>query len=154
MIGVRVGKVINRFKVGKHFLIRITDDSFSYAWDTERIRREAILDGMYVIRTSVAEETLDAESVARTYKDLSKVEKAFRCCKTIDLNVRPIRHRLADRVRSPVFLCMLAYYVEWHMRKALAPLLFEDHPRNQRKAQSIVALQRRSPAVAMKARTR
>jgi transposase len=125
-IGVRVGKIINRYSVAKHFNLEITDNSFSYQRNCEKIAAEANLDGMYVIRTSVSESILDDPSTVKAYKSLSQVEQAFRCYKTIDLKVRPIYHRLAHRVRSHVFLCLLAYYVEWHMRERLAPLLFEE----------------------------
>lgn len=147
-IGVRVGKVINHYKVGKHFVLEITEDSFSYRRDEEKIAAEALLDGLYVIRTSVADECLKANETVRAYKDLAKVERAFRCMKTIDLRVRPIYHWLADRVRAHVFLCMLSYYVEWHMRKLLAPLLFDDHDREAAEAlrTSVVAPAERSPA--------
>lgn len=125
-IGIRVGKIINQYKVGKHFVIEITEEGLSYHRDEEKIQQEAMLDGLYVIRTSLASETLDNEATVRAYKDLSKVERAFRSLKTMDLKVRPIYHRLDDRIRSHVFLCMLAYYVEWHLRQRLAPLLFDD----------------------------
>ncbi len=125
-IGVRVGKIINRYSVAKHFNLEITDNSFSYKRNRDKIAAEANLDGMYVIRTSVSESILDDPSTVKAYKSLSQVEQAFRCYKTIDLKVRPIYHRLAHRVRSHVFLCLLAYYVEWHMRERLAPLLFEE----------------------------
>ena len=125
-IGVRVGKIINRYSVAKHFNLSITDNSFSYERHSEKIAAEANLDGMYVIRTSVSESILDDPSTVKAYKSLSQVEQAFRCYKTIDLKVRPIYHRLAHRVRAHVFLCLLAYYVEWHMRERLAPLLFEE----------------------------
>jgi len=125
-IGLRVGKLINHYKVGKHFILDITEDHFSYRRDEEKIAAEATLDGLYVIRTSVSPQTLTAESTVRAYKDLSKVERAFRSIKTIDLKVRPIYHWLEDRVRAHVFMCMLAYYVEWHMRQKLQPILFDD----------------------------
>jgi len=125
-IGLRVGKFINRYKVGKHVLLEITEESFSYRRDEAKIAAEASLDGLYVIRTSVSAQTLSAESTVRAYKDLSKVERAFRSIKTVDLKIRPIYHRLEDRVRAHVFLCMLAYYVEWHMREKLQPILFDD----------------------------
>jgi hypothetical protein len=117
-IGVRVGKVINRYKVGKHFEIEIAEKSFSYRRNEEKINQEAALDGLYAVRTSVGADTLDDASVVRAYKDLSQVEQAFRSLKTVDLKVRPIHHWLEHRVRAHVFLCMLAYYVEWHMRQA------------------------------------
>jgi transposase len=128
-IGLRVGKVLGRFKVAKHFEIAITDTSFTYPRKQQAIEAEAALDGIYVLRTSVPEDVLGAEETVRAYKDLAKVERAFRCLKTVDLHIRPIHHHLVERVRAHVFLCMLAYYVEWHMRKAWAPLLFaEDDP--------------------------
>jgi hypothetical protein len=128
-IGLRVGKVLGRFKMAKHFEITITETSFSYRRKQEAIETEAALDGIYVLRTSVSKEALGTEDTVRAYKDLAKVERAFRCLKTVDLHVRPIHHRLEDRVRAHIFLCMLAYYVEWHMRQAWAPLLFaEDDP--------------------------
>jgi len=126
-IGVRVGKVVARSKVTKHFLIEITDEGFSYRRNEEKIAAEAALDGIYILRTSLSADEMPAEETVRTYKSLSKVERAFRCLKTTDLHIRPIYHRLEDRVRAHVFLCVLAYYVEWHMRRALAPILFEDH---------------------------
>jgi len=155
-IGLRVGKVLNRFKVGKHFRLFITGDSFRYERDTARIEAEAALDGLYVIRTSVTADALDAEQTVRAYKGLSKAERAFRSMKTVDLKVRPIHHRLADRVRAHVFLCMLAYYVEWHMHEALAPILFDDDDTVARDAlrESVVAPARRSPRADRKAATK
>jgi hypothetical protein len=125
-IGVRVGKVINRYKMGKHFITEIEDSRFTYRRDQAKIEKETALDGIYIIRTSVRREDLQDHAAVRAYKDLSKVEQAFRSLKTVDLKVRPIYHRLENRVRAHVFLCMLAYYVEWHMRRALAPILFEE----------------------------
>jgi len=125
-IGKKVGKVIDRFKVGKHFRLTIEEGHFSFVRDEERIRREEALDGIYVIRTSEPAERLSAEDAVRSYKSLTRVECAFRSLKGIDLLVRPIWHHTEDHVRAHVFLCMLAYYVEWHLRKALAPLLFDD----------------------------
>ncbi len=125
-IGKKVGKVINRFKMGKHFELAIDDGAFSFNRREEQIRKEAELDGIYVIRTSEPAERLSAEDTVRSYKSLAQLEQAFRCLKGIDLLVRPMRHRLEDRIRAHVFLCVLAYYVEWHMRKALAPILFDD----------------------------
>ncbi len=128
-IGLRVGKVLGRFKMAKHFEIAITATTFTYRRKQEAIEAEAALDGIYVLRTSVSKEMLGTEETVRAYKDLAKVERAFRCMKTVDLQVRPIHHRLEGRVRAHVFLCMLAYYVEWHLRRAWAPLLFaEDDP--------------------------
>ena len=125
-IGKKVGKVIDRFKVGKHFRLTIEEGHFSFVRDEEKIRREEALDGIYVIRTSEPAERLSAEDAVRSYKSLTRVERAFRSLKGIDLLVRPIWHHTEDRVRAHVFLCMLAYYVEWHLRKTLAPLLFDD----------------------------
>jgi transposase len=125
-IGLRVGKVINRYKVGKHFALTIQDGLFQCRRDEESIEREARLDGIYVIRTSESAKQMSAEDTVRHYKGLSQVERAFRCLKGVDLMVRPIRHFTEDHVKAHIFLCMLAYYVEWHMREALAPLLFDD----------------------------
>ena len=140
-IGLRVGRVLQRFKMAKHFQVTITEAEFTYGRDEERIAQEAALDGVYIIRTSVPDTTLDAEDTVRAYKALSEVERAFRSYKTVDLRVRPIYHYLADRVRAHVLLCMLAYYVEWHMRQALAPMLFDDDNKAAAEAQraSVVA---------------
>ena len=155
-IGLRVGRVLGKFKMGKHFRIKITDDSFQYERDTARIAQEAALDGIYIIRTSLPAETMNTENTVRAYKNLSVVERAFRSFKTLDLNVRPIHHRLAHRVRSHVFLCMLAYYVEWHMRKSLAPVLFDDDDKSTADAlrSSIVAPAKRSTRALRKASTK
>ncbi len=146
-IGIRVGKVVNKHKMEKHFILEITEASFSYRRNDEKIAAEAILDGLYVIRTSVSKQALGPESTVRAYKNLSKVERAFRCIKTVDLKVRPIFHRLDERVRAHVFLCMLAYYVELHMRQRLAPILFDDEDKELAEAvrESIVAPAERSP---------
>ena len=125
-IGKKVGKVLHHYKMGKHFELEIEDSTFHYARREDSIGRESELDGIYVIRTSEPVERLSAEDTVRSYKRLTLIEQAFRCLKGIDLLVRPIRHRDAQRVRAHIFLCMLAYYVQWHMRKALAPLLFID----------------------------
>jgi transposase len=125
-IGVKVGRVVNRFKVAKHFSLTIEDGHFEWVRNEETIATEAALDGIYVIRTSEPSERLSAEDTVRSYKNLSHIERAFRTLKGVDLRVRPIRHRTEDHVRAHIFLCLLAYYVEWHMRKAWAPLLFED----------------------------
>jgi transposase len=119
-IGMRVGLALARTKMGKHFKVEFTDDSFHFERRQTNIEREAALDGIYVIRTSLPKCEIDPESVVRAYKQLANVERAFRSIKTIDLKIRPVFHYTADRVRSHVFLCMLAYYVEWHMREALA----------------------------------
>jgi hypothetical protein len=125
-IGVRVGKVLNRWKVGKHFKVEIDDGRFAFCREEEKIAAEAALDGLYVIRTSEPAEKLSALAVVRTYKGLSAVERLFRTLKGLEVKVRPIFHRVPERVRAHIFICLLAYYVEWHMRKALAPLLFDD----------------------------
>jgi transposase len=146
-IGLAVGRVLGRYKMGKHFRLFIEEDGFRCERKQDNIEREAALDGIYVIRTSVPAETLSGEKVVERYKGLSDVERAFRSLKSVDLKVRPIYHYLADRVRSHVFLCMLAYYVEWHMRRALAPMLFDDDdPQAAEQArQSIVSPAERSP---------
>jgi transposase len=126
-IAIKVGKVFGRYKVGKHYNYTIGNGTFQWARHEESIEQEAKLDGIYVIRTSEPKERLSAEDTVRSYKSLSQVERAFRCLKGIfDVLVRPIRHRTANRVPAHFFLCLLAYYVEWHMRRALAPILFED----------------------------
>ena len=155
-IGLRVGKVFNRFKVAKHFDITITEEGFSYERNTERISQEAALDGLYVIRTSVSQAVLSAEQTVGAYKGLAVVERAFRSYKTVDLKVRPIYHYLADRVRAHVFLCMLAYYVEWHMRQKLAPMLFDDEDKAlvHKQRASIVAPAQPSPKARRKVRTK
>ena len=155
-IALRVGNLLNRYKVGKHFILHIHDEEFSYQRNHEKIAQEAALDGIYVIRTSVPSEALDAEGAVRAYKALSRVEQAFRSYKSIDLKVRPIHHRLADRVRAHVFLCMLAYYVEWHMRQALSPMLFEDDDPAGAEGQrtSVVAPAKRSPSAMRKTKSK
>jgi len=153
-IGVRVGEVINRYKMAKHFVTEITGERFTYRRSEAKIAAEQQLDGIYIVRSNVEPEQLDATQTVRAYKDLAKVERAFRCFKSVDLKVRPFYHRRADRVRAHVLLCMLAYYVEWHMRRALAPLLFDDHDPAAAEQQrtSIVAPARRSKAAVAKAR--
>ena len=132
-IGKKVGKVINRYKVSKHFALEIYDGAFSFSRKEETIRRESELDGIYIIRTSEPAERISAEDTVRSYKRLEQVESAIRCMKGVDLLVRPIHHRTEDHVRAHIFLCMLAYYVEFHMRKALAPLLFDDEELDERR---------------------
>ena len=128
-IALRVGRTIDQYKMRKHFELTITDDSFSYSRREDSIAAESSLDGLYVVRTSVTPEVMDADTVVRTYKSLSQVERAFRSLKTVDLHIRPIYHRNDDRIKAHVFLCMLAYYVEWHMRESLREVLFEDEDR-------------------------
>ena len=125
-IAEKLGRVKNRFQVAKHFRTEIADGSFHYERRTEAIIREAQLDGFYMLRTSEPADRLPTAAVVRRYKDLTRVERAFRSLKTVDLHIRPIRHRVESRVRAHLFLCLLAYYVHWHLRQALAPLLFDD----------------------------
>lgn len=125
-IALKVGKVLGRYKMGKHFLYTIGEGKFQWSRREQTIEQEAKLDGIYLIRTSESEERLSAADTVRSYKSLAQVERAFRTLKGMDLRIRPIHHRTEDHVRAHIFLCMLAFYVEWHMRQALAPLLFED----------------------------
>jgi transposase len=125
-IGLKVGRMINRYKMAKHFELTIGEGTFSYSRRAEQIAQEQQLDGLYVIRTSEPQERLTPADAVRGYKNLAQVERAFRCLKGVDLRVRPIYLRTEDHVRAHVFLCLLAYYVEWHMRRALAELLYED----------------------------
>ena len=156
-IGARVGKVIGRYKMAKHFEWSIDEKGgFSYRRNASSIAAEAALDGLYVVRTSLPEAELDAHGTVRAYKRLSTVERAFRSLKTVDLKVRPVFHRTPERVRAHVLLCMLAYYVEWHMRQRLRPLLFddEDHEGAEAARASIVAPARVSQSAESKARTK
>ena len=150
-IGQKVGRIKGRFKVAKHFRLVIAGGAFRYQRDTDTIAAEARLDGLYVIRTSEPRDSLSPEDAVRAYKDLGQVEQAFRCLKGLDIRVRPIRHRHEDRVRAHIFLCLLAYYLEWHLRKALAPLLFDDETREaDRKTRDPVAPAKPSPAARRK----
>ena len=149
-IGVAAGKVINQYKVAKHFELTITDDSFTYVRLNTNIAAEAALDGLYIIRTSVTAQRMDASTCVRTYKSLAQVERAFRSIKTMDLKVRPIHHHLEGRVRAHIFLCMLAYYVQWHMRQAWAPLMFTDEDQAAKLVRDPVAPARRSDAAMKK----
>jgi hypothetical protein len=156
-IALAVGRVIDHYKMAKHFTVVIADDDLTFTRNTAQIDAEAALDGVYVLRTSLKPETLDATSTVKAYKQLAHVERAFRSLKTVDIEVRPIHHRRPHRVRSHVFLCMLAYYVEWHMRQALKPLLFDDdHDKAAADAarRSIVAKAKRSQAADRKALTK
>jgi hypothetical protein len=150
-IGVRVGKVVNKYKVAKHFVLDIQAGRFTYRLDDTSVAAEAALDGLYVIRTSVPPTRMEAAEVVPSYKQLSTVERAFRAYKTIDLKVRPIHHRLEQRVRAHIFLCMLAYYVQWHMIEAWRPLLFCDEDLQARQTRDPVAPAKRSPAALAKA---
>jgi transposase len=153
-IGVRTGKVLNQYKVGKHFVLDIRDDAFSFHIDEAKVAAEASLDGVYVVRTSVSRERLGTDDTVRSYKGLCQVERAFRSLKTVDLKVRPIHHRLETRVRAHIFLCMLAYYVEWHLREAWSPLLFDDEDRAAKQTRDPVSPARRSATAERKARTK
>jgi transposase len=153
-IGVRVGRAVNKYKVAKHFELQITDQSFDFSVRESQIIGEAGLDGVYVIRTGVAKRTMDSDDTVRNYKALSNVERAFRSFKTVDLKVRPIHHRLETRVRAHIFLCMLAYYLEWHMREAWRELLFADEEQAAKATRDPVAPAQRSAAADKKARTR
>jgi transposase len=154
-IGLAAGAVIEKHKMRKHFDLAITDTGFSLTRKADAITAEAATDGIYIVRTSLAAELLDDAATVRSYKSLSQVERAFRCIKTVDLHVRPVHHWLADRVRAHVFLCMLAYYLEWHMRRKLAQLLFDDTDREAAESlrKSIVASARRSPEAIRKQNT-
>jgi transposase len=154
-IALAVGEVLNTHKMKKHFELEIADTAFRFTRKTAEIAAEAATDGLYVVRTSLSEATLDDAATVRSYKSLALVERAFRCIKTVDLHVRPVYHWLADRVRAHVFLCMLAYYLEWHMRRCLAPMLFDDTDRDAAEAQrrSVVAQAQRSKAAVTKQTT-
>jgi transposase len=153
-IGVAVGKVVNTYKVAKHFELTITDNTFTFERLAESIAAEAALDGLYIIRTSVKAERMDAPTCVRTYKSLSQVERAFRSIKTMDLKVRPIHHHLEGRVRAHIFLCMLAYYVEWHMRQAWRELMFADEDQAAKFSRDPVAPAKRSEAAMKKVLSR
>ena len=153
-IGLRVGKIVNKYKVAKHFELTITDTSLAWARRQDHIDSEAALDGLYIIRTSVGSAQMDAPTCVRNYKSLANVERAFRSLKTIDLKVRPIHHRLADRVRAHILLCVLAYYVEWHMRQTWAPLLFADTEQAAKATRDPVAPAVRSKSAQDKASSR
>ena len=153
-IGVRVGKVVDKYKVAKHFVLHIEDDSFAFEVNQEKVDAETTLDGIYVVRTSVEKSAMDADQAVRSYKQLSNVERAFRCLKSVDLMVRPIRHRLEDRVRAHIFLCMLGYYVQWHMIEAWRPLLFADEDQQSKASRDPVAPAKRSQAAMRKVHTK
>jgi transposase len=151
-IGMAVGAVIDKRKMAKHFAIDIRDGHLSFKRRVDQIEAEARLDGIYVIRTSMPAEHLDATETVQAYKDLSRVERAFRSLKTVDLEIRPIRHWMAQRVRAHVFLCMLAYHVEWHLRDALAPLLFHDTDLEAARAERTSPVAKTEPSEAVKAK--
>ena len=152
-IGVRVGRVVNKYKVAKHFELAIEEARFSYRIDQERVEQEAALDGIYVLRTPLPPELIDSADIVRSYKSLSDVERAFRSLKTVDLKVRPIHHHLPERVRAHILLCMLAYYVEWHMREAWRALLFADEDQAAKAKRDPVAPATRSEQAEHKAHT-
>jgi transposase len=152
-IGVRVGRVVNKYKVAKLFALAIEDHGFEFNRITESIAAEAALDGIYIIRTSVPNKQMDSAEAVRSYKALAEVERAFRSMKTIDLHVRPIHHRLETRVKAHIFLCMLAYYVEWHIREAWRQLLFADQDLARKTHRDPVAAARRSEAALQKVAT-
>ncbi len=155
-IALRVGKVINKFKMAKHFTLQITDEVFTFARNHHDIAAEAALDGIYVLRTSLPDNTLPTDDVVARYKGLEDVERFFRTLNT-ELDVRPIRHRLAGRVRAHVFLRMLSYYLSWHMKQHLAPILFCDHDKPAARAKRtdpVAAAQRSNPALAKASRKR
>jgi transposase len=154
-IALAVGAVVNSHKMAKHFDLQITDTTFDFVRKTAEINAEAATDGIYIVRTSLPEAKLNDADTVRSYKSLSLVERAFRCIKTVDLHVRPVYHWLEDRVRSHVFLCMLAYYVEWHLRQRLGPMLFDDTDKEAAEAlrSSVVAQAQRSPAAVSKQTT-
>jgi hypothetical protein len=151
-IGLAVGAIANHFKVKKHFALEITDERFAFARKSEQIAAEAALDGIYILRTSVSEQELSAADVVRSYKQLAQVERGFRTLKGPELEIRPVHHRLEDRVRAHVFLCMLAYYLTWHLREAWAPLLFKDEQPTS--AADPVAKSTRSPSALRKAQSK
>ena len=153
-IGVRVGKVINKYKVGKHFELDIRDNDFSFEINRDKVKKEAALDGIYIVRTSLPKERMDADETVRSYKLLSQAERAFRSFKTVDLMVRPIRHRLEDRVRAHIFLCMLAYYVQWHMMEAWRPLVYADEDQKAKDLRDPVAPAKRSNSAMKKVKTK
>jgi Transposase DDE domain len=153
-IGVRVGRVVNQYKVAKHIELDIGEGRFEFRVREDSVAQEAALDGIYVLRTGLPAERMDAPEVVRSYKSLSDVERAFRSLKTVDLKVRPIHHRLANRVRSHIFLCMLAYYVEWHMLQAWRELLFADEDQGAKRTRDPVAPAKRSASALDKALTR
>jgi transposase len=155
-IGIRVGRVLGRFKMAKHFSIEISEQGFRYSRNQPRIDAEAALDGIYVIRTNLPSQQMATDDAVRSYKRLAAVERAFRCLKSVDLKIRPINHRREARVRAHVLLCMLAYHVEWHMRRALAPILFDDDDKAGAEAlrRSVVAPAQRSLRAQRKASTK
>jgi len=152
-IGLRIGRVVNKYKMAKHFELAIDEHRLTFRVRADKVAEEAALDGIYVLRTPLAAEQMDAAQIVRSYKSLAAVERAFRCMKTIDLKVRPIHHRLAERVRAHIFLCVLAYYVEWHMREAWRAMLFADEDQAAKAQRDPVAPAKRSATAEHKAHT-
>jgi transposase len=144
-IGVRVGRVVNKYKVAKHFELIIEDKRFDFQLLQEQVAAEAALDGIYVLRTNLLKKQMSAADTVLSYKGLCEVERAFRSLKSVDLKIRPIHHRLEDRVRAHIFLCTLAYYVEWHMSEAWRELLFADEDLEAKRTRDPVAAAKRSP---------
>jgi hypothetical protein len=153
-IGLRVGRIINKHKMAKHFSLTIADDAFEFVRRQEKIAAEAAIDGIYVVRTSSREADLESAEIVECYKDLGLVEQAFRSIKTVDLKIRPIHHRNADRVRSHVLLCMLAYYVEWHMRSVLKPVLFDQDDAGEGRELRADPVMAKRPSASAKAKAR
>lgn len=155
-IGMKVGEVIGKYKVGKYFILTIEEGRFEYKRNIERISQDETLDGLYIIRTNVPESVMRSDEAVGAYKNLAWVEEAFRCMKHLDLKVEPVRHRLPGRVRAHIFLCMLGYYIEWHIKKALRSLLFSDHDREAAKElrSSVVAPAKRSLRACKKVQAR
>jgi transposase len=153
-IGVRAGRVINKYKVAKHFVLEIEAQHFAFHIDETHVAEEAALDGLYVIRTPLPATQLSSDDAVRYYKDLGQVESAFRTLKSDDLKIRPIHHRTEERVRAHLFLCLLAYYVTWHMREAWRPLLFADTERERRAERDPVAPATRSDTALAKVATK
>jgi transposase len=149
-IGVRVGKVIAKYKMAKHFVLDIRDDGFDFRLEENNVAAESALDGIYVIRTSVPAKRLPTDDVVRSYKRLTQVERAFRSLKTMDIEVRPIRHRLEERVKAHIFLCVLAQYVTWHMLEAWRSILFCDEDQQAKASRDPVAPAKRSEAALTK----
>ncbi|MCC6609758.1 MAG: IS1634 family transposase [Burkholderiales bacterium] len=152
-IGLRVGRVVNKYKVAKHFELEIEEERFAFHLRNDQVATEASLDGIYILRTPVPSEKMDSAQVVRSYKSLAQVERAFRSLKSVDLKIRPIHHRLANRVRAHIFLCMLAYYVEWHMIEAWRGLLFADEDQQAKQHRDPLAPAKRSAKAERKAIT-
>lgn len=153
-IGLAVGAVLDKHKMAKHLELTISDAHLAYRRKTQQIAEEAALDGLYAVRTSLPAQTIDDAATVRAYKSLAMVERAFRCLKTVDLHVRPIHHWLEERVRAHVFLCMLAYHLEWSLRARLAPMLYDDDKEAaQALRHSPVAKAQRSPSALAKQTT-